>query len=390
MNTLSILASFGALVWIFQDGNLSALFGTQPLGFVESTQPVILFCMLFGLSMDYEVFLLTRMREAWERTGDNPRRRARAWSERPDRHVGGADRRRRRRLVRLRRHRADQGPGPRHRHRRALDATLVRALLVPATMRLLGRWNWWFPGRLRAPAASRPRRHRVRPARWPRPAPRSLSPRCGGGPILANPPLAPVARRADGRCRPRPPDPIPSSSRATTGRTTASPSGGTTPATSRPRTGAGSASSRSSSAPSAAVPPSLGLAPRAHRRGRAAVPLRAAQRDRPAGRSLAPRRRPGRRPASTSQVAGLTRSSIAGGAPAVRGAWRLAGSDGTDAIEAALTDEEAAAAGAAFGLDLDASIDQPAALHDGDGFIYFGPAGSLLLLLAHPDGGGGQ
>ena len=58
MNTLSIVASFGALVWIFQDGNLSALLGFQPLGFVETTQPVILFCVLFGLSMDYEVFIL--------------------------------------------------------------------------------------------------------------------------------------------------------------------------------------------------------------------------------------------------------------------------------------------------------------------------------------------
>ena len=68
MNTLSIVASFGALVWIFQDGNLSALLGFQPLGFVETTQPVILFCVLFGLSMDYEVFLLTRMKEVWDRT----------------------------------------------------------------------------------------------------------------------------------------------------------------------------------------------------------------------------------------------------------------------------------------------------------------------------------
>ena len=71
MNTLSIVASFGALVWIFQDGNLSALLGFQPLGFVETTLPVILFCVLFGLSMDYEVFLLSRMKEAWDRTGDN-------------------------------------------------------------------------------------------------------------------------------------------------------------------------------------------------------------------------------------------------------------------------------------------------------------------------------
>ena len=71
MNTLSIVAAFGALVWIFQDGNLSALLGFQPLGYVETTQPVILFCILFGLSMDYEVFLLSRMKEVWDRTGDN-------------------------------------------------------------------------------------------------------------------------------------------------------------------------------------------------------------------------------------------------------------------------------------------------------------------------------
>ena len=81
MNTLSIVASFGALVWIFQDGNLSAPLGFQPLGFVETTQPVILFCVLFGLSMDYEVFLLSRMKEVWDRTGDNIEAvAARAWS----------------------------------------------------------------------------------------------------------------------------------------------------------------------------------------------------------------------------------------------------------------------------------------------------------------------
>src|SRR5258705_12166689 len=77
MNSLSIAASFGALVWIFQDGNLSALFDTRPLGFVETTQPVILFCVLFGLSMDYEVFLLSRMKEVWDRTGDNTEAAAR-------------------------------------------------------------------------------------------------------------------------------------------------------------------------------------------------------------------------------------------------------------------------------------------------------------------------
>ena len=146
MNSLSIVASFGALVWIFQDGNLSALFGTRPLGFVETTQPVILFCVLFGLSMDYEVFLLTRMRETWELTGDNPTAVAYGL-ERSGRIVTSAalivivvassfafaD------IVLI------KALGVGIAIAVALDATVVRALLVPATMRLLGRWNWWLP-----------------------------------------------------------------------------------------------------------------------------------------------------------------------------------------------------------------------------------------------------
>jgi predicted secreted hydrolase len=150
MNTLSIVASFGALVWIFQDGNLSALLGFQPLGFVETTQPVILFCVLFGLSMDYEVFLLTRMKEQWDRTGDNQEAVARGL-ERSGRIVTSAalivvvvagsfafaD------IVLI------KALGLGMALAVALDATVVRALLVPATMRLLGRWNWWLPGVLR-------------------------------------------------------------------------------------------------------------------------------------------------------------------------------------------------------------------------------------------------
>jgi RND superfamily putative drug exporter len=149
MNTLSIVASFGALVWIFQDGNLSALLGFQPLGFVETTQPVILFCVLFGLSMDYEVFLLTRMKEAWDRTGDNTEAVARGL-ERSGRIVSSAalivvvvagsfafaD------IVLI------KALGLGVAIAVALDATVVRALLVPATMRLLGKWNWWVPVRL--------------------------------------------------------------------------------------------------------------------------------------------------------------------------------------------------------------------------------------------------
>jgi len=149
MNTLSIVASFGALVWIFQDGNLSAPLGFQPLGFVETTQPVILFCVLFGLSMDYEVFLLSRMKEVWDRTGDNTEAVARGL-ERSGRIVSSAalivvvvagsfavaD------IVLI------KALGLGVAIAVALDATIVRALLVPATMRLLGRWNWWVPARL--------------------------------------------------------------------------------------------------------------------------------------------------------------------------------------------------------------------------------------------------
>src|SRR5438128_3159972 len=73
MNTLSILASYGALVVIFQDGFMHQFLGFTPLGFVEATSPILLFCALFGLSMDYEVFLLSRVQEAFWQTGDNTR-----------------------------------------------------------------------------------------------------------------------------------------------------------------------------------------------------------------------------------------------------------------------------------------------------------------------------
>ena len=156
MNSLSIVASFGALVWIFQDGNLSRLLGFQPLGFVETSQPVILFCVLFGLSMDYEVFLLSRIREVYDRTGDNREAVARGL-ERSGRIVTSAalivvvvagsftfaD------IVLIKALGLGMAVAV------ALDATVVRALLVPATMRLLGDWNWWMPARLERWLAAR-------------------------------------------------------------------------------------------------------------------------------------------------------------------------------------------------------------------------------------------
>jgi predicted secreted hydrolase/predicted RND superfamily exporter protein len=156
MNSLSILASFGALVWIFQDGNLSGPLGFAPLGFVETTQPVILFCVLFGLSMDYEVFLLSRMKEVYDRTGDNRTAVAQGLA-RSGRIVTSAalivvlvagsfafaD------IVLI------KALGVGMAIAVALDATVVRALLVPSTMRLLGDWNWWLPKRLERFVASR-------------------------------------------------------------------------------------------------------------------------------------------------------------------------------------------------------------------------------------------
>ncbi|HYI21231.1 MAG TPA: MMPL family transporter [Candidatus Limnocylindrales bacterium] len=150
VNGLSITASFGALVWIFQDGNLSALLNFAPLGFVETTLPVILFCVLFGLSMDYEVFLLSRMKEVYDQTGDNREAVARGM-ERSGRIVTSAalivvvvagsfafaD------IVLI------KALGLGVAIAVALDATVVRALLVPSTMRLLGDWNWWLPDSIR-------------------------------------------------------------------------------------------------------------------------------------------------------------------------------------------------------------------------------------------------
>ncbi len=146
MNTLSILASYGALVVIFQNGFLHQLLNFTPLGFVEASSPILLFCSLFGLSMDYEVFLLSRVQEAFWQTGDNRKAVALGLQR-----SGGiitsaavivivvsacfatAD------MILV------KALGLGMALAVLLDATLVRGLLVPATMRLLGDWNWWLP-----------------------------------------------------------------------------------------------------------------------------------------------------------------------------------------------------------------------------------------------------
>ena len=71
MNLFSITASFGVITWIFSDGNLSDFLGFTPQGYLDATNPILMLAILFGLSMDYEVFLLSRVREEWDRTHDN-------------------------------------------------------------------------------------------------------------------------------------------------------------------------------------------------------------------------------------------------------------------------------------------------------------------------------
>ncbi len=146
MNALSILASYGALVFIFQQGHFSSLLNFTPLGFVEASGPILMFCALFGLSMDYEVFLLSRIREAYEQTGDNTAAVA-AGMERSGRIITSAAAIVV--LVSLSFASADmvivKALGVGMALAVLLDATLVRGLLVPATMRLLGGVNWFWP-----------------------------------------------------------------------------------------------------------------------------------------------------------------------------------------------------------------------------------------------------
>jgi uncharacterized membrane protein YdfJ with MMPL/SSD domain len=159
MNVLSLGASFGILVWVFQDGHGVALLGGEPLDGIDSTVPVVMFAVLFGLSMDYEVFLLSRIREEWLASGDNRESVIRGLAQ-TGRIITSAA------LILLVVVGAfasgelvyvkQMGVGMAAAI--ALDVTLVRALLVPATLQLLGAWNWWLPRWLRRlePAPSRP------------------------------------------------------------------------------------------------------------------------------------------------------------------------------------------------------------------------------------------
>jgi uncharacterized membrane protein YdfJ with MMPL/SSD domain len=146
MNVVSIGASFGAVVWVFQDGHLSDFLGFTPTGDLEATQLILMLAILFGLSTDYEVFLLSRVREEWDRTHDNVQAVA-GGLQRTGRIITSAALL----LVIVIGGFATGGIsfikmiGVGMIVAIVVDATLVRALLVPATMRLLGRANWWLP-----------------------------------------------------------------------------------------------------------------------------------------------------------------------------------------------------------------------------------------------------
>ncbi|MFF9566552.1 MMPL family transporter [Streptomyces sp. NPDC014685] len=151
LNALSLTAMFGAVVWVFQDGHLSGLLSFTSTGDIETTLPVLMFCVAFGLSMDYGVFLLSRIKEEYDRTGDHERSVTFGL-----RHTGGlitaaavilavvmvaigTSRVTNTKMLGLGIALAV-----------LMDAMVVRSLLVPSVMKLMGRSTWWAPAPLRA------------------------------------------------------------------------------------------------------------------------------------------------------------------------------------------------------------------------------------------------
>jgi uncharacterized membrane protein YdfJ with MMPL/SSD domain/pSer/pThr/pTyr-binding forkhead associated (FHA) protein len=150
MNALTVSAAFGVLVLIFQDGRLEGLLGYESQGGIESTQPLLLFALSFGLSTDYAVFLLTRIKEARD-SGHSERDSVAIGLERTGRIVTAAallfciaiGAFATSQIIFIK----EVGVGTAFAV--AVDATIVRALLVPSLMAMLGRRNWWAPRPLR-------------------------------------------------------------------------------------------------------------------------------------------------------------------------------------------------------------------------------------------------
>jgi RND superfamily putative drug exporter len=151
MTLLSITASLGALVFVFQDGRLENLLGFTAHGEIISTTPILMFCILFGLSMDYEVLMLSRIQEEYKRTGDNTASVA-FGLEKTAKVITGAA------AIMIVAFGAFmladitiiKSMGFGLALAVLIDATIVRALLVPATMRLMGDLNWWAPRPVKA------------------------------------------------------------------------------------------------------------------------------------------------------------------------------------------------------------------------------------------------
>jgi RND superfamily putative drug exporter len=147
MNLLTSGAAFGAAVWIFQEGHGADLLGVERTGFIQVILPLFAFALVFGLSMDYQVFMLSRMREEWDRTGDNRAavqlgltRTAKVITAAATIMVVVFASFMFTRILEIKQ------MGFMLALAVLIDATIVRLLLVPSLMRLLGRWNWWLPG----------------------------------------------------------------------------------------------------------------------------------------------------------------------------------------------------------------------------------------------------
>jgi uncharacterized membrane protein YdfJ with MMPL/SSD domain len=149
MNLLSVAAAYGVLVMVFQYGWFDSVLGFDSLGYVNAMTPPFLLAIVFGLSMDYEVFLLSRIRERYDATGDTKASVAQGLRASAGTISSAA-------LIMVAVFAVFAGTGtPSIKEigvgmsvAIALDATLVRLILVPATMEIMGRWNWWLPPRL--------------------------------------------------------------------------------------------------------------------------------------------------------------------------------------------------------------------------------------------------
>ncbi|RSN07000.1 transporter [Streptomyces sp. WAC 01325] len=150
LNALSLTAMFGAVVWVFQDGHLSGLLGFTSPGSIETTLPVLMFCVAFGLSMDYGVFLLSRIKEEYDTTGDHEEA-VRHGLQRTGGLITAAAVILAVVMVAIGTSRVTNTKmlGLGIALAVLMDAMIVRSLLVPAVMRLTGRATWWAPGPLR-------------------------------------------------------------------------------------------------------------------------------------------------------------------------------------------------------------------------------------------------